>query len=287
MASSIQVSLFFLFYFCANYFTDLKPENVLICIDDVESIISTELATSLASVNTPPTRLVGVPPSKGRGGNQTPRSESIYITGSQPLPSPSSSFGSSPMLDKWAFAMSKIDGDDTIATEKAGLSTVNRGPSADLAAEVGNVSLDTRAGYVGREHTLAPQPSSSSTRPLAVPGSGISEDLEQVSSSVMSIDPESDESSVQLETSKITVKIADLGNGKHSYDIHLFPINFLLAQATWIEHHFTDDIQTRQYRCPEVILGAKWGTSSDLWSVACIVCSTSFVHFFLLLISSY
>ena len=199
---------------------DLKPENVLICIDDVEAIISTELTTSSASVNSPPTRLVGVPPSKGRGGNQTPRSESFYITGSQPLPSPSSSFGSSPMLDKWAFAMSKIDGDDT-ATEKAGLSTVNRGPSADLAAEVGNVSLDTRAGYVGREHSLAPQPSSSSTRPLPVPGSGISEDHEQVSSSVMSIDPESDESSVQLEMSKITVKIADLGNGKHSYMIFI------------------------------------------------------------------
>ena len=59
------------------------------------------------------------------------------------------------MLDKWAFAMSKIDGDDTIATEKAGLSTVSRGPSTDLAAELGNVSLDTRAGYVGREHTLS------------------------------------------------------------------------------------------------------------------------------------
>jgi len=52
---------------------------------------------------------------------------------------------------------------------------------------------------------------------------------------------------------KITVKIADLGN------------------ATWVEHHFTDDIQTRQYRCPEVILGAKWGTSADIWSVACII----------------
>ena len=205
-----------------TFSSDLKPENVLICIDDVESIISTELATSLANVNTPPTRLVGVPPSKGRGGNQTPRSESIYITGSQPLPSPSSSFGSSPMLDKWAFAMSKIDGDDSIATEKAGLSTVSRGPSTDLAAEVGNVSLDTRAGYVGREHSLAPQPSSSSTRPLPVPGSGMSEDLEQVSSSVMSIDPESDESSAQLETSKITVKIADLGNGKHGFMIYIY-----------------------------------------------------------------
>ena len=84
------------------------------------------------------------------------------------------------------------------------------------------MSLDTRAGYIGREHSLAPQPSSSSTRPLPVPGSGISEDMEQVSSSVMSIDPESDDSSVQLETSKITVKIADLGNGKNSYMIFIY-----------------------------------------------------------------
>jgi hypothetical protein len=41
--------------------------------------------------------------------------------------------------------------------------------------------------------------------------------------------------------------------------------------ATWLEHHFTDDIQTRQYRCPEVIFGAKWGPSADVWSVACVV----------------
>jgi hypothetical protein len=61
-------------------------------------------------------------PSKGRGGNQTPRSESVFITGSQPLPSPSSSFGSGPMLDKWAFTMSKID-DNTAPVEKAGVRT--------------------------------------------------------------------------------------------------------------------------------------------------------------------
>lgn len=54
-------------------------------------------------------------------------------------------------------------------------------------------------------------------------------------------------------TERITVKIADLGN------------------ACWTDHHFTDDIQTRQYRCPEVILGAKWGTSADVWSAACVV----------------
>jgi serine/threonine protein kinase len=51
----------------------------------------------------------------------------------------------------------------------------------------------------------------------------------------------------------ITVKIADLGN------------------ACWVNHHFTNDIQTRQYRSPEVILGAKWGASTDVWSMSAMV----------------
>jgi serine/threonine-protein kinase SRPK3 len=51
----------------------------------------------------------------------------------------------------------------------------------------------------------------------------------------------------------ISVKIADLGN------------------ACWVGHHFTNDIQTRQYRSPEVILGSKWGASTDVWSMAAMV----------------
>ena len=51
----------------------------------------------------------------------------------------------------------------------------------------------------------------------------------------------------------ISVKIADLGN------------------ACWVNHHFTNDIQTRQYRSPEVILGSKWGASTDVWSMAAMV----------------
>lgn len=51
----------------------------------------------------------------------------------------------------------------------------------------------------------------------------------------------------------ISVKIADLGN------------------ACWTGHHFTNDIQTRQYRSPEVILGSKWGASTDVWSMAAMV----------------
>jgi serine/threonine protein kinase len=49
------------------------------------------------------------------------------------------------------------------------------------------------------------------------------------------------------------VKIVDLGN------------------ACWVHRHFTDDIQTRQYRSPEVIIGAKYSTCADMWSLACII----------------
>ncbi|KAE8697031.1 Argonaute protein group [Hibiscus syriacus] len=42
------------------------------------------------------------------------------------------------------------------------------------------------------------------------------------------------------------------------------------GNACWTYKQFTNDIQTRQYRCPEIILGSKYLTSADLWSFACI-----------------
>lgn len=48
------------------------------------------------------------------------------------------------------------------------------------------------------------------------------------------------------------VKIADLGN------------------SCWVHKHFSPDIQTRQYRSLEVILGADYDQSADIWSVACM-----------------
>jgi serine/threonine-protein kinase SRPK3 len=51
----------------------------------------------------------------------------------------------------------------------------------------------------------------------------------------------------------LKLKICDLGNGCWSY------------------HHFSSEIQTRQYRSPEVITGGKYGTSADVWSMACLI----------------
>ncbi|XP_009415298.2 uncharacterized protein LOC103996168 [Musa acuminata AAA Group] len=42
------------------------------------------------------------------------------------------------------------------------------------------------------------------------------------------------------------------------------------GNACWTYKQFTSDIQTRQYRCPEVIIGSKYSTSADMWSFACI-----------------
>lgn len=79
-------------------------------------------------------------------------------------------------------------------------------------------------------------------------------------SSVVSIPLENKFNSMSIEDIEeeeeeelINIKIADLGN------------------ACWTNLHYTDDIQTRQYRSPEIILGGEWGCSTDIWSLGCLI----------------
>ncbi|KAJ3918910.1 kinase-like protein [Lentinula edodes] len=318
IGKQILLGLDYMHRCCGVIHTDLKPENVLIAIDDVEGIIQAELAKSKlanasatdSSSNPSPARMsgvVGVPPSTGRGGNQTPRSESLIITSSQPLPSPSSSFGSTgflsslasaggnlpksiysstsgstssgPVFDKFSFGMSKID------PEGPGQSNVEgRSNAEEIAEGVGNVSLDKSSTLDDAEDVLefstnkskkvlpkvslltqqAPSHSSnasdlpahshSNLPPGAQPPPFNGRDMQITKDGMGRVQDSVSAMAGEMEVEeRITVKIADLGN------------------ATWTEHHFTDDIQTRQYRAPEVILGAKWGTSADMWSLACVL----------------
>ena len=44
-----------------------------------------------------------------------------------------------------------------------------------------------------------------------------------------------------------------------------------IGNACWFNNHFSTIIQTRQYRSPEVILGINYNETSDIWSLACII----------------
>lgn len=55
-----------------------------------------------------------------------------------------------------------------------------------------------------------------------------------------------------LKPEQVFAKLADFGNACRS------------------NRPVTDDIQTRQYRSPEVIIGADWNETADVWSAACM-----------------
>lgn len=245
---------------CGIIHTDLKPENVLICINDVERVVQAELDSTPSAV---PTRIVGVPPSQGRGGHQTPRRDSIMLTGSQPLASPSSSLAMSiSHIDKWSFGMSKIDGarssvstgDDPLSQSLSQMSTEEIMMSPSINAPMLHPAT-SREALSDSSPSLASFGSHSVSSAMSTEGTSAhtSANYQPAPAAgdpgLLPPPPPYDPSSLD----RITVKIADFGN------------------ACWTDKHFTDDIQTRQYRAPEVIIGSPWDASADVWSAACLI----------------
>lgn len=44
-----------------------------------------------------------------------------------------------------------------------------------------------------------------------------------------------------------------------------------MGNACYVDKHYSDIIQTREYRSPEVILGGDYDETADIWSLACMV----------------
>jgi len=108
-------------------------------------------------------------------------------------------------------------------------------------------SLNLTIAATNREPPISPGPPPSSPA-TEIPASSLLASAERVSQ----IDTTPPSFAPQFPP--ISIKIADLGN------------------ATPSKKHYTEDIQTRQYRAPEAIVGRKdWDARADIWSVACVV----------------
>lgn len=257
IAKQLLLALDFLHRTCGVIHTDLKPENVLIEIGDVEQIVRLVEAEELHArlqrkllrtksktelIRSKPDLVENSPGLKGsasaaslskvrdlgspsvRNGRRARRH--TLITGSQPLPLPMRSFNRS-------FTS-----------------------AATLAATTCNTPVKTPSHLLlfGGAFVLTPKQAPYNNSD----GEEMDEDLSNLLLS-MSVSrsggfvTQEPPRGVVNEDELISVKIADLGN------------------ACWVHHHFTDEIQTRQYRAPEVLLGYHWGASADLWSFACLV----------------
>ncbi|PIL30940.1 hypothetical protein GSI_07109 [Ganoderma sinense ZZ0214-1] len=334
IAKQMLLGLQYLHDECDLVHTDIKPENILISIPDVEAHIETELSRS----SSPTSRKVVVPPKQlTRASVAIPRHRSgrerqVQIFDSQPLPSPSSySCSNSPArlsyisrvasaqsalaslsssspkmnevrrnsVSKLALTTNRFSDSCTSTPDRSDSSRSGRSSglydsvlgSSSVATSFSNDTAPTSVGSVTSgmlKMTFAPsieaakdvdapctctcgaepagEDADQRPQPLPRPSLLTQTAPRDLAASLCSQHPPpSLPSDTELHSTPqepnalhpplpVSVKIADLGN------------------ATPTRKHYTEDIQTRQYRSPEAIVGrTDWGATADVWSVACVV----------------
>lgn len=295
IAKQLLASLDFLHRKCGVIHTDVKPENVLIEIGDVEQIVKmVEEEEHQAKLQKKLQR------TKSRSANNS------FVS------TPVTADPQTPNLDRYQSVISPISGSNSLSgstnnSNNNSNSNSNSNISSSIQKSLTSSPSIGRNGRRSRRQTLitgsqplpsplrtfnksftslygsavsTPGRSSLVTNPLieesnaktsGVPMSEVtnpneitrqdSDEKLNTSLSSMSIsnvnqsfqNDSMNDSFLINEDELISVKIADLGN------------------ACWTHHHFTDEIQTRQYRSPEVLLGYHWGSSADLWSFSCLI----------------
>ncbi|KAF9978010.1 serine/threonine protein kinase, CMGC group [Actinomortierella ambigua] len=221
---------------CGIIHTDLKPENVLVCVEDVESVVH---------------GLIGdMDYSSAAAVKASSMANKVKIISSRPLTSMDSSKSKKSTGASSTTSSIKPDSSAQASPTMPDTSTMSKNKKKKLRQKLNKQNQQLQQQQHQNQSTETTLERTMSDIQLDSKAEAAS-NFTNASSSSQSSSKMS--SSNRIRTPRtIQVKIADLGN------------------ACWENHHFTNDIQTRQYRSPEVILGNKWGPSTDIWSVACM-----------------
>uniref|UniRef100_A0A4W5JUI8 non-specific serine/threonine protein kinase n=1 Tax=Hucho hucho TaxID=62062 RepID=A0A4W5JUI8_9TELE len=243
---------------CKIIHTDIKPENILLRVDEVyvqDLAADTKLWELPVSSTGKVSRIPRARLSRKEKKQQQPQKGEDTLVGRQKTEKPHVSFSnittpcstpnstsspkpSGPVHTTWRW---------TLLHEEAMGSDSNESASSPMedAPSLTTMSHCSRQSIVLHHSTQRDnQPSSPSHGQSCVSALYFVSGLSQTDLLVNLLKPQN--------ADKISIKIADLGN------------------ACWVYKHFTEDIQTCQYRSVEVLIGADYGTPADIWSIACM-----------------
>ncbi|XP_017072374.1 SRSF protein kinase 3 isoform X6 [Drosophila eugracilis] len=270
---------------CSIIHTDIKPENILLVIDNAAAMnqqIDEEINSLRVKGADFPDSYISSIEKQTKSRAKWPLIEPNGSTNTNTNTSNSTANNSNSSTPLAAVIMSSLDKEDTTTTS----STLNSNTTSSLASKYssllgdsecngglggssnlnnryrtekkitakssGDYEEDANSDTLGEQSTLAstvdtptdpdPEPE---PEPDASPTKGIENQSQSSQNNTYTIQS-------LINNSNVRVKIADLGNACYEY------------------HHFTEDIQTRQYRSIEVLLGAPYNYTADIWSTACL-----------------
>ncbi|XP_055908134.1 SRSF protein kinase 3-like isoform X2 [Eupeodes corollae] len=226
---------------CSIIHTDIKPENILLVIDNAAAMnqqIDDEInSLRVKGIEFPDSYISSIE-------KQTKTKEKWPLIDS----SPTSLILSTHIQNKNSELECALHKDDSSTLDTSLISTISKF-SGVLDSDHNESSLVSSLG------ATAPISSRYRTeKKITAKHNDMVAEKEQPNNSQINLQMQSYTNSIQalINNSNVRVKIADLGNACYDY------------------HHFTEDIQTRQYRSIEVLLGAPYNFSADVWSTACL-----------------
>lgn len=248
---------------CQIIHTDIKPENVLICVDEAYvrkiAVEANELVSAggklpISLISTAPQEFQQQPPTGKLSKTQKKKLKKKAKLQNELIKKQMDHLQQLKESEKGTNENEhEVDGEDSDATKPSteeqenesltkNNSNSNLDESNDVETMTANVTASTTEnGNVSESENVPTKENCDANVSIDSETSVKGKNKKAMSP----LDP-------AFDLCDFTVKIADLGN------------------ACWVEKHFTEDIQTRQYRSLEVIIGAGYDASADIWSTACM-----------------